>query len=255
MIRINLLPVRQTRKAESLRREAVLAGLFGAIILGGCLFVWAGLGIRLSSVNAENVKLDAEIAKLAEDVKRVDDAEAAKADLERKLDVIGALRAKKTGPAHMLDELALAAPEKLQLSAVTEHQGAMQITGLAVSNEVISQFLRSLEASDYFEQVYLQNIEAVDLKQSSSTVVLKKFSLTAKRTSLAPAKSKKDAKDDEKSAPAAPEAPAAGAAPSAAGAPAPAAAAPAADGTAPAAPAAAAPAPATPAAPAAGGTP
>lgn len=249
MIRINLLPVRQTRKAESLRREAVLAGLFGAIILGGCLFVWAGLGIRLSSVNAENVKLDVEIAKLAEDVKRVDDAEAAKADLDRKLDVIAALRAKKTGPAHMLDELALAAPEKLQLSEVSEHQGAMQITGLAVSNEVISQFLRSLEASDYFEQVYLQNIEAVDLKQSSSTVVLKKFSLTARRTALAAAKSKKDDKEEDKAPPATPTAPAAGAAapatPADAAAPAPA----------PTAAPAAAPAPATPAAPAAGGTP
>ncbi len=241
MIRINLLPVRQTRKAESLRREAVLAGLFGAIILGGCLFVWAGLGIRLSSVNAENVKLDVEIAKLAEDVKRVDDAEAAKADLERKLEVIGSLRAKKTGPAHMLDELALAAPEKLQLSDIAEHQGAMQITGLAVSNEVISQFLRSLEASDYFEQVYLQNIEAVDLKQSTSTVVLKKFSLTAKRTALATAKSKKDA---GKAPPAAPATPTEGAAPASATP-----AAPAGD------PPAEAPAPATPAAPAAGGTP
>ena len=185
MIRINLLPVRQTRKAESLRREAVLAGLFGAIILGGCLVVWAGLGIRLSKVKSDNETLNAEISKLAEDVQRVDEMEKFKAELERKLAVIDDLRSRKSGPAHMLDELALAAPEKLQLTEVREHGGAMNIVGVAVSNEVISQFLRALEASDYVEQVYLQDIEALDIKQGSATVVLKKFSLTARRIARA----------------------------------------------------------------------
>lgn len=185
MIKINLLPVRQTRKAESLRREAVLAGLFGAIILGGCMVIWAGLGIQLSKVKSDNAVLNAEIAKLAEDVQRVDEMEKFKAELERKLAVIADLRSRKAGPAHMLDELALATPEKLQLSEVREHGGAMNIVGVAVSNEVISQFLRSLEASDYVEQVYLQDIEALDIKQGSSTIVLKKFSLTARRNALA----------------------------------------------------------------------
>lgn len=184
MIRINLLPVRQTRKLEALRREMALAGVLAAAVVGGCLFVWAGLEIRLTSVKRENEKLDAEIAKLAEDVKRVDEMEKYKAELQRKLEVIDSLRAKKSGPAHMLEELALAAPEKLQLMRVVETGGAVTIEGAAVSNEIISQFLRALEASDYFEAVYLQNIEASSgkaaQKQSSASVVVKEFALTAR---------------------------------------------------------------------------
>lgn len=183
MIRINLLPVRQTRKIEALRREVALAGILGAAIIGGCLFVWAGLGIRLSAVNADNTRLEAEIAKLAEDVKKVDEMEKFKSELEKKLSVIANLRARKSGPAHVLDELALAAPEKLQLTRVTEDSGAITILGTAVSNEIISQFLRALEASAYFEQVYLQNIEAAESNKNNSTassVVVKEFSLTAK---------------------------------------------------------------------------
>lgn len=182
MIRINLLPVRQTRKIEALRREVALAGILGAAIIGGCLFVWAGLGIRLSAVNADNAGLEAEIAKLAEDVKKVDEMEKFKAELEKKLSVIANLRARKSGPAHVLDELALAAPEKLQLTRVTEDSGAITILGTAVSNEIISQFLRALEASAYFEQVYLQNIEAAETSKTgaASSIVVKEFSLTAK---------------------------------------------------------------------------
>jgi len=184
VIRINLLPVRQTRKLESLRREIALAGVLGATVVIGCLFVWAVLGIRATSVKSENEKLDGEIAKLAEDVKRVDEMEKYKAELQRKLEVIDGLRAKKSGPAHMLEELALAAPEKLQLSGVVESGGAITVEGSAVSNEIISQFLRALEASDYFEAVYLQNIEAKSgdsaKKQSTASVVVKEFALTAR---------------------------------------------------------------------------
>ncbi len=235
MIRINLLPVRQTRKAEALRRETILAGMLGAVVLGGCLFIWGGLNIRLSAVTAENKKLDAEIARLAEDVKRVEELELKKADLERKLSVIDQLRSRRSGPAHMLDELALAAPEKLQLTDIAEKSDAMVITGLAVSNELISQFLRALEASDYFEQVYLENIESYEAKTSGTPVMLKKFSLTARRVD--PNEKKPD---PEAGKPGAEAKPGTDAKPAAPGAAAPA------EGAAPATPAAATPAPAAP---------
>jgi DNA segregation ATPase FtsK/SpoIIIE-like protein len=87
MIRINLLPVRQTRKIEALRREVALASVLGAAIIGGFVLIWAGLGIRLQAVRGDNTGLDLEIAKLAEDVKRVDAMEKYKAELQRKLEV------------------------------------------------------------------------------------------------------------------------------------------------------------------------
>ncbi|MSQ02792.1 MAG: hypothetical protein EXR71_13030 [Myxococcales bacterium] len=180
MIKINLLPIRQTRKAEALQRETLLAALLGAVVAGGCLFVWAGFTIRDSGLAAENTALNAEITRLKKEADDVDKMEAAKAELERKLSVIATLRERKTGPAHMLDELALAAPEKLQMLTLDEHAGNLEFGGLAVSNEVISQFLRALEASDYFEQVYLQNIEAFEAKDKSSSVLLKEFSLTSR---------------------------------------------------------------------------
>lgn len=183
MIRINLLPVRQTRKLESVRRELFVAMVVGVIVIGGCLVVWAGLQARLLSVESDNKALQAEIDRLDIDVKKVDEMELAKKELQTKLEVIAKLRTQKVGPVHMLDEIAIATPEKLTITSVDESRGAIKITGFSVSNEVISQFLRALESSDYFKSVYLENIEVKDNKSNKNKalqgVSLKEFKLTA----------------------------------------------------------------------------
>lgn len=181
MIKINLLPVRQARKAEAARREVMLLLAGGAVVLLGCLTWWALSSAQLASINAENGALQAEINRLNEDVKKVDEMEKFKDELERKLAVIKDLRDKKGGPVHMLDELANATPERVVLTSVKEKSETIELEGISVSNEVISQFLRALEASPYFDQVYLKDIEALPKgpKDSNLSVLLKKFQLTA----------------------------------------------------------------------------
>lgn len=179
MIRINLLPVRQTRKLEAARRELALAVAGGVVVLVGGLVAWGALQVREGQLADQNRGIQAEIDRLAADVAKVDEMEKFKAELERKLDVIASLRAKKTGPVHMLDELTVAAPERLQLTKLDEDGGSVKLEGVSVTNEVISQFLRSLDASPYFESVYLQNIEAMP-PQKNLAVTLKRFQITAK---------------------------------------------------------------------------
>jgi type IV pilus assembly protein PilN len=179
MIRINLLPVRQTRKLEAARLElslAVAGGLLVTVLAGAtwALFTW-----QLSATQDENAALQAEIDRLAADVAKVDEMEKFKAELERKLAVIQSLRDKKAGPVHMLDEIAVATPEKLFITSVKEKAGELELSGVSVSNDVISQFLRALDDSPYLEKVYLVDIEAMPPEKNIS-ITLKKFKLTAK---------------------------------------------------------------------------
>lgn len=202
MIRINLLPVRQARKLEAARRELTLLAAVGAIVLAASLGAWVLTSVRLSQINDENATLQAEINRLQEDVKRVDEMEEVKTELQRKLDVINELRTRRVGPVHMLDELAVATPERVYLTSLKDKPNALEISGVSVSNEVISQFLRALDASEYFDSVYLKNIEALpDAKQKdggAGNVVLKKFDLTARLVSPADALAKTPAEDEQK---------------------------------------------------------
>ncbi len=131
---------------------------------------------QLSTARAENQRLQQDIDKTEEIVAEVDEQERLEKDLQTKLGVIMGLKANRVGPVHMLDELSQATPEKLQLKLVEESSKKVSITGVAVTNEVISQFLSNLEESEYFSEVYLNAIDQTDV----GGVKLKEFSITAR---------------------------------------------------------------------------
>jgi type IV pilus assembly protein PilN len=176
MIKINLLPVKASRRQDAVKRELVFAGLGLVGLLGVCTVLFVIVGAQASELSAENAQLNKDIENLKAIVARVDEVDRLKQDLRTKLDVIAELKASKSGPVHMLDELSSATPEKLQLHLVSEKSRKLDIEGLAVSNEVISQFLSNLERSDWFRDVYLVGIDQVE----QDGYKLKSFNVTAR---------------------------------------------------------------------------
>jgi type IV pilus assembly protein PilN len=192
MIRINLLPVRHSRRQEQVRNEMVLAGVgLGAITVGmGLMYML--VANQVSEARASNDALRQQINKTNEIVAEVDEQERLAQDLRTKLGVIMGLKANRVGPVHMLDELSQASPEKLQLRSVEEDDRKVGVTGVAVTNEVISQFLSNLEESEYFNEVYLNAIDQTEV----GGVKLKEFSITAKL--VVPGFDQDESKDDAK---------------------------------------------------------
>ena len=176
MIRINLLPVKISRRQEAVRSELMLVGVTAGVLVAIMAAAFISVQSRVNTVRAENTDLQEEIRRVEEIAKDVQKAEELKAELQRKLGVIKQLKASKSGPVHMMDELSLATPEKLQLQRLDEQNQRLQFTGVAVSNEVISQFLTNLEQSEYFDDVFLNAIDQVD----EEGVKLKNFSISAR---------------------------------------------------------------------------
>ncbi|MCB9777909.1 MAG: PilN domain-containing protein [Alphaproteobacteria bacterium] len=178
MIRINLLPVRTTKRQETVRSQLVLAGV-GAVALVVALFLVHGVMLaRVASAESDVSELKAEVERMQATAAQAEQAEKLKADLQKKLEVIKTLKANRSGPVRMMDELADATPDKLTLTSLDEKKGKLNMGGFAVSNEVISQFLSNLEQSDYFEDVYLNSIEQSQPKGAKEEV--KVFSITAR---------------------------------------------------------------------------
>ena len=176
MIRINLLPVRESRRLEAVKRELILGGLIGFVAAGVCGAMFIVVQAQVSDMRAENAQLQQEIDNLKAIVARVDEVDKLKKDLRKKLDVISQLKRSKHGPVHLLDELSNATPEKLTLTGLKEDNRNLSIVGIAVSNEVISQFLSNMEQSDWFDDVYLIEIDQDEKKGYK----LKTFSITAR---------------------------------------------------------------------------
>ena len=175
MIRINLLPVRVSKREAVVRRELAL----GALGLTAMILVMGSFQILLKGqvgdVLAENTQIQHDIDILKAEVDRVDEVDELRQELQRKLDVIATLKRSKTGPVHMLDEISSATPEKVTLTMLREERHRLSIMGYAVSTEVISQFLSNLELSDWFDEVYLIEID----QEEEDGYTVKTFSITA----------------------------------------------------------------------------
>ncbi|MBK7755391.1 MAG: PilN domain-containing protein [Deltaproteobacteria bacterium] len=220
MIKINLLPVRISKKVEALKQELIYAAVAVAAVILLCLVAGIYQAATVSDAKARLAALEKEITALKADADRVDEIAKIREDLSAKLAVIGDLKKSQSGPVHLLDELAEAAPEAVSLTQLSEVRGKLELKGIAQSNEVVSQFLTNMERSDWLDQVYLVGIDSVEKDGKK----YKTFEITAqvsppktaaeivaeeKKAKAEAAKAEKDAKAKAK-APAAPAPAAAG---------------------------------------------
>ena len=117
-----------------------------------------------------------EIKRKEQKVKLVTESGEQKKVLEKRLSAIEQLRKAKVGPVRMMEELVDRTPPKVQLKELSETAGRIKLTGVASNNADISKFLKGLEESRYFNDVYLNTIEQVDVNGFK----LKSFSISAR---------------------------------------------------------------------------
>lgn len=179
MIRINLLPVKKSKKREAAQQQFIFAGIGLLALLLVCYYSYQDLNSQISERTSKNASLQAEVDSLKQATAAVQELEKKKALLEQKLGIIETLYSNKTGPVHMLDDIASTIPEKVWLSSVDETQKKVKLLGVALSNEVIADFISKLEESPYFSEVTLLSTE----QKEKEGLKLKDFSLTASVTS------------------------------------------------------------------------
>jgi type IV pilus assembly protein PilN len=160
MIRINLLPVREERRKASARQFAgVLAvAIVGSVLLSGAVHWKVRHDIASSHEMAQTTQQ--EIDRFGPQLKQVEEFKKTKLEIEQKLDVIQGLNEARSGPVHMLDELATHTPDRIWITKVSVHGGRLNMEGMSLDNELVALFLTALEASPYFKDVELVETQA-----------------------------------------------------------------------------------------------
>jgi type IV pilus assembly protein PilN len=160
MIHINLLPVREERRKAGARQLALvlLAALVGSVLLSG-LVHWK-VRHDISSTREMAIATQKEIDAFEPQLKQVEEFKKTKAEIEQKLDVIQGLNEARSGPVHMLDELATHTPDRIWISKISVHGGRMLMEGMSLDNELVALFLTALEESPYFKTVELVETQA-----------------------------------------------------------------------------------------------
>lgn len=174
MIKINLLPIRASKRKESARQQLLILLVSLFAVIGIALAAYSFLLIKVGSTNADIARSEKEIQELKAKIGKIKDLEKLKADVQKKLDVLNDLRRGKSGPVHRLSTLSSATPDKLWLTGYVESATGIKVTGVAFTEELIATFMRSLEASEDFTTIELVVSEQVEM----AGMKLKKFELS-----------------------------------------------------------------------------
>lgn len=156
MIRINLLPVEQTKKWELGQKQIVLFLLMLVGVGAGNWSWYSTVSSTLETKRSQVKRLESDIAQLDKVISEVRDIAKEKEAIELKLGVLRDLRKARTGPVKALDNLAVIMPERTWLIAFREKDGKLLLRGGAVTNEDLADFLSALKESPYFKDPKLK---------------------------------------------------------------------------------------------------
>jgi type IV pilus assembly protein PilN len=178
MIRINLLPHRELKRAARRRQFNILLGIsVGAavltVVLGHSL-----IAARQSNQEARNAFLEQEIAKLDAQIGEIKKIrEETQALLERK-QVVETLQSNRTEVVHLFDQMIRLLPDGLYLKSFKQAGDQINITGYTQSSARVSTLMRNLEDSPLFESASLVEIKAATVNNLRAN----EFVLSIKQT-------------------------------------------------------------------------
>ncbi len=167
MIRINLLEQRRPEQGE---KKAVLpadrmavAGIVAVIVLtaGFIGWRWYALNSRLSELKQEISRAEQERKELAKALQAVDEYQAKKDALQKRVELISDLKRKQKVPVHLLDQVSRQLPDYLWLERLAEQEGRVEIVGKATTFNAVSNFYNNLKNSPWFTDVVLGNTRQV----------------------------------------------------------------------------------------------
>jgi len=164
VILINLLPHREEKRKR--RKAAYYTGLaLGAVAGLLAAGLWYGVLEQMKSAQMErNAFIGAEIKKLEAQIKDIANLRAEIDALKARQKAVEDLQINRNIPVHLLNELVKQTPEGVYLSSIKQTGSVVSVTGVAQSNERVSEFLRNT----LYNSVWLEKPELVEIAAAAA---------------------------------------------------------------------------------------
>jgi Tfp pilus assembly protein PilN len=176
MIRINLLSREEPQgsdKTPGIRNIFILSlGVILAFIIIG---YWI-LGAQVSRLEEERITLEKQVQGFSNLQREIKELKDKKELAQNRLALLTRLEKERHGPVRLLEQLAVTLPfNQLWITALKETDSEIRLDGMSLSNQILADYLKRLEA--------LEPISRVDLIQSGQItykeIKIKQFTITA----------------------------------------------------------------------------
>jgi type IV pilus assembly protein PilN len=160
VILINLLPHREERRRR--RKAAFFAGLgvSAAVGVGIAALWWLVLQQMTGQQQERNQYLRTEITALDAQIKDIASLKAEIEALKARQKAVEDLQTDRNVPVYLLNELVQQVPEGVYLTAIRQNGDTVSITGVAQTNERVSELLRNTA----YNATWLERPELVEIK-------------------------------------------------------------------------------------------
>jgi type IV pilus assembly protein PilN len=168
VILINLLPYREERRKR--RKAAFFAGMGLAVLVGVGIVVAAFLLLELLTQDQQgrNQYIKGQISELEIQIKDIATLRAEIDSLKARQRAVEDLQTDRNTPVQLLSDVSRLAPEGIYLTAIRQADKAVTITGIAQTNERVSEFLRNVSrGSEWLEKPDLIEVKLANVSTNS----------------------------------------------------------------------------------------
>jgi type IV pilus assembly protein PilN len=167
MIKINLVSETPAAAATKRKKPEVSLGvkqgdllLLSTLILAGLVIggQWYLLDSERDDLQRTRQIRQAERDELQEFIRRVEELEATRDLLRHKIEVINDLKRNQRGPVRILDEISRALPDLVWLTAVRLEGTTITVSGAAMDENAVANYISNLDASPFFQEPSLQTM-------------------------------------------------------------------------------------------------
>ena len=167
MIRINLLPFRAARKKENIRRQVSIF-LLSLVFLMIVLFYYNyTLGSKVEGLDAKIKDTKAELKKYNKINREIAQIKKKVNNLKKKMAVMETLEANRFEPTKLLEMMTqVIVPQRMWFTRLESKAKKVNISGIAMDNKTVADFMVRLEGSGLFKDVNLKSVKRKTVQKS-----------------------------------------------------------------------------------------
>jgi type IV pilus assembly protein PilN len=178
MIQINLIPAKVRKKRDTARQFVSLFVLLLLVAVAAMGFLWFVNQNKIGSLERKLAQVKQEVTKYAKFEAMLKELQARKDLVDRKRLVIADLQKDRDKLARLLALLSVEMPlEKVWFEKFSQSADKFTLSGIALSNEAIAEFMRNLESSPYIPKGSVTLV--LSRQVAMSNMKLREFQLTS----------------------------------------------------------------------------
>ena len=173
MMRINLLPHRQIKRAERQREFGLMALMAAGAACAVVFLGWQFLGAQRDAQVERNTRLETAITALDKEIADIKDLKDQINNVLERKQIVENLQTNRSQSVVILDELTRQLPEGLYLKSIKQTGNLITLEGVADTNARVATLVRNLSVSNWMESPNLVEIKSLtvnNIKQNEFTL-------------------------------------------------------------------------------------